>query len=46
MALTDQEIEVLGRFLELYGEAWIEYAFMAGMTVKDAEETLKKLQDR
>lgn len=45
MALTEQELIALGRFLEIYGEEWAECAFMAGMTIEDAEETRNKLKD-
>jgi hypothetical protein len=43
---TDAERKTLGLFLELYSEEWEFFAFLAGMTFDDAEETRKKLQDR
>jgi hypothetical protein len=46
MALTEQELKALGRFLEAYGDEWEFCASLAGMTFDEAEETRKKLQDR
>ncbi len=44
--LTVQERLALGRFLDAYQEEWEASAFMTGMTLMDAEETRKKLQEQ